>query len=261
MFAAEQIKLRPNVPEELHEIAQKELAGYYAHMAALDDCLKDLSDTLNECNIADNTIFVFTSDHGDMLHSHGQKKKQRPWDESIRVPFLLRYPAAHHQQGRTVEIPISTPDIMPTLLGLSGIDIPKTVEGEDWSGIIKGTQTLQDNPVLISCPAPFGQYQRIRDGGKEYRGIRTKRYTYARDLTGPWLLYDNESDPYQLNNLCNEEKYAGLQKKMEALLAAKLEQTNDEFLPAGEYIRNWGLVVDETETVPIYYSGKTYNNS
>jgi arylsulfatase A-like enzyme len=64
-----------------------------------------------------------------MLYSHGRQKKQQPWDESIRVPFLLRYPAALGPGGRTIDMPISTPDIMPTLLGLCGIDVPETVEG------------------------------------------------------------------------------------------------------------------------------------
>ena len=192
-----------------------------------------------------------------MLYSQGEQKKQKPWDESILVPFLLRYPAALGTKGRIVDMPINTPDIMPTLLGLSGIKIPGTVEGTDFSGALKGTERPKRDPALrepndaalITCPSPFGQWSKKR-GGREYRGIRTRRYTYVRDLNGPWLLYDNKQDPYQLNNLCNNVVHRELQKKMDSVLSQKLKQTNDEFLPGRQYIEKWHHSVNETGTVP-----------
>ncbi|GAG00357.1 unnamed protein product, partial [marine sediment metagenome] len=233
------IILRPNVPKSLEDKARKDIAGYYAHIKALDDCVGDILQTIKECGIEENTILVFTSDHGDMLYSHGQTKKQKPWDESILVPFLLRYPAELGKKGRTIDMPINTPDIMPTLLGLSGVDIPPTVEGKDFSAVIKGTEKPRNTAALITCPVPFHQWN-YHNGGREYRGIRTYRYTYVRDLKGLWLLYDNEKDPYQLNNLCNKPEYSGLQKKLETLLAQKLKETNDKFLPGPEYMKMWG---------------------
>jgi arylsulfatase A-like enzyme len=247
-FNEAQIKLRPNVPKKFEAEARKALAGYYAHIAALDDCIADILQTLKESNLEKDTILVFTSDHGDMLYSQGGRKKQQPWDESIMVPFLLRYPAKLGDKGRTVYIPINTPDIMPTLLGLSGIEIPDTVEGNDFSGFLTKMEKPKDDTALISCPSPFGQWTRAR-GGREYRGVRTSQYTYVRDLNGPWLLYDNKNDPFQLNNLCGRSEHGDLQKKMETLLSRKLKQTNDRFLPAAEYIKKWGYVVDKSGTV------------
>jgi len=237
------------VPEGEEAQAKEALAGYYAHIAALDESIGDLLDTLDETGISRNTIFVFTSDHGDMLYSHGGQKKQQPWDESIRVPFLLRYPALHGSKGRIVDMPINTPDIMPTLLGLSGIRIPSSVEGADYSRLITGEIRETDNAALISCPSPFGQWQRAR-GGREYRGVRTARHTYARDLQAPWLLYDNLADPYQLNNLCNKPEYAPLQERLEKELASRLEETRDSFLPGLDYIRLWGYATDKSGTIP-----------
>ena len=248
LFSESAIKLRPNVPKRLEAQARKALAGYYAHIAALDDCIGEILQTLKQSRIENDTMLVFTSDHGDMLYSQGGQKKQQPWDESILVPFLLRYPAAHGGKGKTIAMPINAPDIMPTLLGLSGIEIPDTVEGTDFSGILTGVEKSKDDAALINCPSPFGQWRRDR-GGREYRGIRTRRYTYVRDLNGPWLLYDNEKDPYQLNNLCNKPEYSELQKKMEAVLSKKLKQTNDEFLPGAEYIKKWDYIVDKSGTV------------
>jgi len=145
-------------------------------------------------------------------------------------------------------MPINTPDIMPTLLGLSGIEVPDTVEGTDFSDAVKGKTKPSDNAALISCPSPFGQWKRT-DGGREYRGVRTRRYTYVRDRNGPWLLYDNEEDPHQLDNLCNKPQYGKLQKELEGLLSQKLQETNDEFLSGPEYIKQWGYTVDESGTV------------
>ena len=247
-FSEAQIKLRPNVPKRFEAQARKVLAGYYAHIAALDDCIGEILQTLKEAGLENDTILVFTSDHGDMLYSQGGQKKQQPWDESILVPFLLRYPAAHGGIGKTIDMPINTPDIMPMLLALSGIEIPGTVEGADFSNVIRGSRKKKDNAVLINCPSPFGQWTRAR-GGREYRGIRTSQYTYVRDLNGPWLLYDNKKDPYQLNNLCGKSEHSELQRKMEAVLSQKLKQTNDEFLPGAEYIKKWGYVVGKNGTV------------
>ncbi len=248
-FANKELVLRRNVPVELQAKAAKKLRGYYAHIAAIDDCFGDIVETIRKCGIEENTILVFTSDHGDLLYSHGQLDKQQPFEESIRVPLLLRYPAVPGNEGRKIDMPINTPDIMPTLLGLSGMRIPGTVEGKDFSGVLRAAEKAGDDAVLITCLVPFGQWKRKR-GGREYRGVRTKRYTYVRDLNGPWLLYDNLKDPYQLNNLCNKPEYKDLQNKLEDNLSQKLRDTKDKFLPAANYIRKWGHNVDEEETVP-----------
>ena len=89
MYDPNDIQLRPNVPALMAEEAREWLAGYYAHCTAIDKSVGDIMRTLGECNLAENTVLVFASDHGDMLGSQGTVRKQKPWDESIRVPFLL----------------------------------------------------------------------------------------------------------------------------------------------------------------------------
>lgn len=250
MYDPAKITLRPNVPEEYTDRAREELAGYYSHISALDYCLGDLMDCLTEEGIEDDTVFVYTSDHGDMLWSQGTYRKQKPWDESILVPFLLRYPALFgHNKGREVKMPINSPDIMPTLLGLCSVNIPHTVEGTDYSSYLKGHLNLKIEAALIESIHPFGEWHK-GVGGKEYRGIRTERHTYVRDLEGPWLLYDNAVDPYQLKNLCNIKEYKDLQAKLDKILTDMLEKRKDKFMPGEEYIRKWGYITDETGTVP-----------
>jgi arylsulfatase A-like enzyme len=235
------------VPAAKANDAGKDLAGYYAHIAALDDCAGKIVRTLQECNIEDNTMLVFTSDHGDMLYSQGQTSKQRPWDESILVPFLLRYPAKLGNKGKVVDVPINTPDIMPTILGLSSVDILQSCEGKDYSAVITGAEKrVVEKAALIMCPVPFHQWN-YKKGGREYRGVRTKRYTYVRDIKSPWLLYDNDRDPYQFTNLCDEPNYRDLQSWLDKLLNEKLEETNDQFLTGQEYMRLWDYEWDRDD--------------
>ena len=248
-FKAGEIQLRPNVPESVSQKARLAQAGYYANAAALDDCMGDLMQTLRDHGLASNTIVIFTADHGDLLGSHGQWNKQQPYDESIRVPLLLRWPNRFGTGGKAPEARISSEDIMPTLLGLCGVAIPKNVEGLDYSDYLCGGQSPADNAKLISCVAPFGQWDRIR-GGREYRGIRTDRYTFVRDLQGPWLLYDDQMDPYQTNNVVNKPDFAQLQGELDRILNRKLQEQHDKFLPAAAYINQWGWKVDANGTPP-----------
>jgi arylsulfatase A-like enzyme len=214
-----------------------------------DALVGDLRATIREAGLEDNTLLAFTSDHGDMLGSQGQQRKQRPWDESILVPLLLHDPAALGRRGRSVSMPLNAPDVMPTLLGLCGLPIPKGVEGADLSGTLTGSAPRPPEAALIACYTPFGEWQRAA-GGREYRGIRTERHTYVRDRRGPWLLYDNRDDPYQLRNLVDESDQAALRAHLEETLTRLLKAQRDEFLPGPEYIAKWGWTVDRTGTAP-----------
>jgi arylsulfatase A-like enzyme len=250
MYDPAKLDLRPNIPAAMEPQMRINLAGYYAHCSALDEAMGTLLATLRESGLAENTILLFSADHGDMLGSQGMIKKQKPFDESIRVPFLLRWPKALGAQGRQLKAPINSEDIMPTLLSLSGLPIPKSVEGLDYSGYVRGEKNPGDDATVILCVAPFGEFDR-RKGGKEYRGVRTTRYTYVRDLAGPWLLFDNEIDPYQQQNLVGQPAQASLQAELETLLQRKLRERGDEFLPGPDYVARWHYELNDNGTVPI----------
>ncbi|MBN2775843.1 MAG: sulfatase [Prolixibacteraceae bacterium] len=250
LYSAEKIHLGPNVPDEMREKVQKDFAGYYAHCTALDDMVGQLRAALVQSGIYQNTIILFLSDHGDLLGSHGYYKKQQPYDESIRIPMIFYVPEALGGKPAIKKAMINVEDVMPTLLGFSSIEIPETVEGFDYSGYIKGGGNPGDTVTLITCVQPFGQWSRNK-GGKEYRGLRSFRYTYVKNLNGPWLFFDNQADPFQMNNLIDNEQYAGLIKSFDQLLTKKLEEHNDEFLPGMEYVKKWNYPpLDTSETIP-----------
>jgi len=248
MYAPEKIQLHPNVPPSAQAEARRELAGYYAHCTALDDCFAELLRTLDDTGLATNTLVVFTSDHGDMLRSQDQQRKQRPWEESARVPLLMRLPPAAGLQPARLAATINTEDVMPTLLSLCGLKIPGSVEGLDFSVAMRGGADPSGGATLVRCLSPFGEFTRRR-GGREYRAVRTEHHTYVRDLKGPWLLYDNRADPYQLTNLMGRAEHAALQGRLDTLLKAKLAHQKDAFLPGPSYVSKWGYQVDADETV------------
>jgi arylsulfatase A-like enzyme len=191
------------------------------------------------------------------MGSHGAWNKQQPYDESIRVPFLIHYHKAFGLEGKKSKALINSPDIIPTLLGLTGIKVPKSVEGKDFTPILLGKKKNDVGYTLISCVQPFGQWTRAK-GGKEYRGLMTENYTYVRDLKGPWLLFDRTKDPFQLHNLVGQAPTLAIQNKLDRDLMNELTKRKDEFLPGLDYVKKWNYVIDATETVPyvkINYQG------
>ena len=242
------LTLRPNVfeaawhPKNYGDMARirADLAGYYSHCSALDDCMGAIVQSIRDKHIEGDTILVFTSDHGDMLGSQGCWRKQVPYEESICVPFLLRWPAGLGLHGTQTPLIIDAPDIMPSLLGLCRLAIPQTVEGRNYAeGVTSGQTDGLDDTAVLTEVHPFTEWLR-ENGGREYRGLRTRRHTYVRDLNGPWLLFDNQADPYQMTNLVGSAEHEALKDQLDALLTGKLAQRGDEFKPSEYYLRKWG---------------------
>ena len=182
--------------------------------------------TLDRLELDDNTIVVYTSDHGEMMLSHGRGGKRVPYEESIRIPFLLRWPG-HIDAGQRIQAPFGTIDVVPTLLSLAGLAPSPNLDGYDFSATVtKGAKA----PVSFQ-PIMHIQKSNASHGDNHpseiFRGVRTERYTYAVKEDGPWLLYDNKKDPYQLNNLIDSKKR--VRKKLDSQMREWLSQYDDPF--------------------------------
>lgn len=251
MYPKDKLILRPNVPKEWEEKTRQELQGYYGHCSATDKAIGSILATIKKLNLSENTIIVFTSDHGEMMGSHGMRPfmKQLSWDESIRVPFLIHYPNMGKNKGAVVHAPINTPDILPSLLGLAGIAVPETIEGEDLSGLIKSPDPDVDRAALIMNVCPFTSEYKY----PEYRAVRTKQYTYAKTPEGAGKLFDNLNDPYQLNNLSGQPEYTELQQKLDKQLQKALLKIGDDFKPRDYYLKKWNVTLDKSRNAINYW--------
>ncbi len=257
LYPPDALQLRPNVRPHREAHAREQLTGYYAHITAIDRCVGRLDRALADAGLREDTIFIFTADHGDMVESQWDlsgpargTRKQQPYDESILVPLLLRYPARFGHDPRELTAPFAAPDLMPTLLALAGVAIPDTVEGIDLSGHLDGGPAPDRAGVLIANYHPFADWRTER-GGRPYRGIRTARHTFVRDRNGPWMLFDNREDPYQLTNLVNKAAAADLQQRLDAELGRILAAQGDAFEPPEALRQRWGYTLDDDEAIPL----------
>jgi arylsulfatase A-like enzyme len=239
MYPPSELILSPNVTDgEFHDL-RKELQAYYAHCTATDKAIGDLLNKIKALGLYDNSIIIFTSDHGEMMGSHDvrPKEKQLAWDEAAKVPFLIRYPQIGKNAGQATLTPINTPDILPTILSLANILIPPSIEGANISDVVKGPMKNKERAVLYMSVYPFAQKR-----FSEYRAIKTNRYTYVKTPTEAIMLFDNINDPYEINNLINKAAYNDLQNKMELVLQKKLKSIGDsDFKHYRYYLDKFGF--------------------
>ncbi|HEY2932066.1 MAG TPA: sulfatase [Acidobacteriota bacterium] len=222
MYDAQKLTMRPNWKEGTRLGSRQDIAPYYAQITAVDDQVGRLMQALKDLTLDEDTIVVLTSDHGDMLGSQGLPLKRKPWEESIRVPGIVRYPR-RVKAGQKSDVMLTHVDFAPTLLSLCGVKAPRTMQGTDLSRIILGQRKRMPDSAYFQI---FGPYD--GDGTTfGWRGVRTNRYMYARSQQQPWVLYDLEKDPYELQNLANEPAAAPIRGDMEKRLSAWMKRTGD----------------------------------
>jgi arylsulfatase A-like enzyme len=230
-----------NVPAQFEAFARAEIADYYSMISSLDDCLGRILAALDEWGLAGDTIMCFSSDHGDHLSSHGYGKpgdgwmhhtlrasKATPHEESVHIPFILRYPARVKGGCRTTTL-FTSVDVMPTLLGLCGVAVPNGVQGRDLSHAALGVPGEEPDSVYLQILGP-GWPPRTKWVGL-WRGLRTERYVYARwhDRDGMRLLFDRAEDPLEMTNLIDDPAHAALAAQMEERLRARIAEVDDPF--------------------------------
>jgi arylsulfatase A-like enzyme len=239
MYPKEKLKLNANVPEGIKEKTLKELQGYYAHCSATDKAVGEIIEKSKKLGIFDNTIIVFTSDHGEMMGAHGHQptQKQAVYAESSEVPFLISYPQIGKNKGTIAEAPMTTPDILPSLLGMCRIAIPKTIEGYDLSNVMKSPSKQKDRVALYMSICPFTSLIHF----EEFYAIKTARYTYSKTPKGENLLFDNQKDPLQMNNLWADAQHAKVVTKLDQLLMKELSRIGvDSIKPKDFYLKKFG---------------------
>jgi arylsulfatase A-like enzyme len=238
LYADRSLSMRQNVPEALASGAklvpagahrnqvtmtlQEQMSQYYAHISAIDREIGRLISALEEMDGLADTLIVYSSDHGDMLGSHGKLRKGAFYRESAQVPLVLSWPG-RIESGQESEMLVGLIDISPTLLGLCGLPVPDSARGEDLAAGILAKQATGARFVLH-----FSTDQKDPEFRAGSRGLRTPRHLYFTDGKED-RLFDTSVDPFELRDLAPEATHGSLK----AVLAECLRRA----LPPGMSLR------------------------
>jgi len=208
---------------------------YYAMTVNLDFNIGRLMDELERRGLARNTIVVFTSDHGEMFGAQGRRAKNIFYEEAARIPFLIRWPKKI-PSGIVSDACLSTVDIMPTILSLMGLNVPKDAEGMNLSHCALGGKGPEPEAAFLQNTGACAAWE----NGHEWRALRDKRYTYAiYRVDKAELLFDNRNDPDQMQNLARDPKLKDTLEHFRRMLKGKMESLNDSFQACTWYRDKW----------------------
>jgi arylsulfatase A-like enzyme len=248
------LELRPGC-KDTPEV-RKMYQGYMALCTSVDKAFGWLMDALEEKGIRDETLVVFTSDHGDFLTSYNQRThKGKPQSLSSRVPLIMRYPAK--LDSRESGLLVGTLDLMPTILGLMNIPAPETCQGLDLTGPIleKKDDSVESVPMFYF--------------GNNWRGLYTHRYTYGYSVSDNQdsgldpdtirnCLYDRDIDPHEMHNLYFQSDFADLKTTLHQKTLKWMKKFDDTGLEYDTILR---AVMDTDEYALKNSSGAWHEGS
>jgi arylsulfatase A-like enzyme len=226
------LEMRPNVPNvrRVQETARREAAGYYAMIENWDHNVGRIRQALKEAGLDFNTHLMFFSDHGDMHGSQGMFRKTNPFEESIRIPFIVggeipRYEG--RKNGRT-SVMLNHVDIAPTTLGLCGIKKAEWMEGMDLSHHRIGSSAAPDpDSAFLQQVVPTGHGHSIN---APYRGVVTRDgWKYCCFEGMPWLMFNLNEDPFEQVNLAHNNAFRAERKKLADRVRQWIADTGDKF--------------------------------
>lgn len=208
---------------------------YYGMTANLDHNVGRILACLDASGQRENTLVVFTSDHGEMFGAHGRRNKNIFYEEAARVPFIMNKPGVIPAHALS-DACLGTVDIMPTLLGALGLPIPNTVEGSDLSAIALGKDCKKPEAALLQNTGACAAWE----NGHEWRAARDKQYTYARyRQDGREFLFDNSDDPYQMNNLASDTRHQETVERLRSFMESRMAAINDTNEECTWYRDHW----------------------
>jgi len=223
---------------------QNYIKDYLACVKSVDDNVGRVLTYLKENNLEENTVIVVTSDQGFYLGDHGFFDKRFIYEESLRMPFMVKYPE-RIKAGSVNEDIITNIDFAPTLLELAGITTTQKMQGTSFVPVLEGNtpKDWQDAMYYHYYEFPFWHHV------QPHYGIRTQKYTLAHFYYNidVWELYDLEKDPNQMNNIYNDPNYTSTITELKAKLKnLMIKYENDKSLVDFRKITDtdFGRIVD-----------------
>ncbi len=236
---------------ETREDWQKLIALYWGSCSLVDTHIGKILDTLRECNLWDNTIIVFTSDHGNILGGHRLLEYSLMWEEAVRVPYIIHLPG--QQKERRVQEAVSSINIVPTLLDIMGQPIPEHLQGKsllpvlsgeetkpwsedvfiEWDGLqpaMEGTERIWDNPEIADYLNSVSSREDVEQAlGATIRTIITPDgWKFIFKSTGQHQLFNLSNDPGETSNLAYDTEYLSIMKELHLKILAWQTRTDDD---------------------------------
>jgi arylsulfatase A-like enzyme len=234
LYDPDDLKVDPNVPEQWRTIVRYHLREYYAMISSLDEDLARIFAFLQESGHEQDTLVVYTSDHGDRIAAHCTLEKFRtkssPHQNSVRVPLLVWGPALGVGQGKVNSTPFGLVDIFPTLLDCIGAPLDPHLPGRSLKECFMGDTRELQRTVLLSLDP--------------WRAVCDGRYLYAirgeADSWSPIHLIDMQQDPYDMHDLMDDPQIHPVRERLHAELVRQLIATSDH-----EFVLRTGLKARE----------------
>ncbi|SDF18993.1 Arylsulfatase A [Pricia antarctica] len=222
--ALQDVEMTPPTDEDIRNISRM--------LVDIDDGVGRILKTLEEENLLDKTMIIFTGDNGFFFGEHGFTEKRAPYEESIRVPFFVRYPPLV-KAGSTSEVSILNIDVAPTILSLAGVPVPKNVQGRSFLPVFAGGNLNKPRKALLFEFYP--EYYGLKTRGKgeggipAWKAVRTDTWKYISWTEIPDMdeLYNLKDDPFEVNNLIQDGEYLLIVEKMKKELDEQKKMYDD----------------------------------
>ena len=198
------------------------MANYYGLVTLVDRAVGKILDALDASGLADNTIVVYTSDHGEMMGDHCLLGKGVMYEESVRIPWLMRVPWLSKEQNR-IEGLVSHIDLVPTVLDLMGQPLGEHLQGVSRVAVLRGKETLAQNDIVIETNNQGG-HQACGRTLVTHDGWKLSFYG-----EGPNELFDRNNDPYDFENLFYLPKHRERIRALKEDLSDWQQATRDSF--------------------------------
>jgi len=206
------------------KVLKQYMAGYYGSIEHADH---QIGRVLN--HVPENTIVIFTSDHGEMLGEHQWIRKRSAFEGSARIPFIINLPKSFNiEQGETLGDVVELMDVMPTVLDAVGVDIPETVDGKSLMPLIRGDNEPWRDYIHGEC-SPM---ETIKSGMQFITDGKDKYIFYPG--TGEEQFFDLVNDPVEMTNLVNDPAYADRVQQGRTRLITELESRPENFVVNGQ---------------------------
>lgn len=207
---------------------QRYMRDYAKVIKSLDENIGRVLDYLEENNLMENTVIIYTSDQGFYMGEHGWFDKRFMYEESFSTPLVMRLPSSFKKRGDVNEL-VQNIDFAPTMLEIAGIEIPNDIQGESLLPLLKKDKAPTD--WRKSLYYHYYEYPGEHSVKRHY-GVRTDRYKlihFYKDID-TWELYDLQTDPKEMNNLYENAEYFDIIKELKTELKRLQIQYDDPIL-------------------------------